>query len=220
MNLFYAITAKPWENSGKPQHAIRPARAAGRTGLAVFMVVVTVLFFLLATAFYGRMPLEDWQPLAEPRTLWFNSVVLIVSSGALHWAWKASTQNRRSAVRVGIIVGCITALAFLAGQLVGWKQLVDAGYFAATNPANAFFYMITGLHGLHLAGGIAALALLIGPYRDMENKAKQLRLRLELCTTYWHFLLLVWFLIFAMMISDNSGKFDLLAICRGLLTDF
>ena len=58
----------------------------------------------------------------------------------------------------GLLAGGASAVVFLVGQLLAWRQLVEAGYFVAGNPANAFFYLITGVHGLHVLGGLAALS--------------------------------------------------------------
>ena len=85
----------------------------------------------------------------------------------------------------------------VAGQLLLWNEFIRAGYFAASNPANAFFYLITALHGLHIAGGLffwvrAVLQLRAG---------KDIQLPVELCAVYWHFLLLVWALMMALLIS-------------------
>ena len=57
----------------------------------------------------------------------------------------------------GLLAGGLSALAFIVGQLAAWRELVDAGYFVAANPANTFFYLLTAVHGLHLTGGLAAL---------------------------------------------------------------
>ena len=87
----------------------------------------------------------------------------------------------------------------LAGQFLAWQQLVALGYFAEENPANAFFYMITGLHALHLLGGLVAWGRTIAKlWRGIA--LSQLRLSVELCTVYWHFLLLVWLALFGLLI--------------------
>ena len=87
---------------------------------------------------------------------------------------------------------------FIAGQYIVWQQLGQAGYVLQDNPANSFFYLLTGIHMLHLAGGLwvwgrAQLRLLNTP--DVAGS----RLSLELCAWYWHFLLLVWFGLFYLL---------------------
>jgi len=90
---------------------------------------------------------------------------------------------------------------FIGGQLIAWRQMLDAGYYAADNPANAFFYVFTAVHGLHLLGGL--LFLLAAVRRAVSQpEDEELAVRIGLCTTYWHYLLLVWVLLFYLLLSS------------------
>ena len=93
------------------------------------------------------------------------------------------------------------ALIFLFGQLLVWYQFVNLGYYVATNPANAYFYVFTTLHGIHLIGGLVywniALKKVWVPQDIEVVKTKQ---TVELCAIYWHFLLIVWLVLFGLMI--------------------
>jgi cytochrome c oxidase subunit 3 len=89
--------------------------------------------------------------------------------------------------------------AFIGGQFLAWSQLVAAGYYLQANPAFAFFYLLTGLHALHLAGGLwylGRLGLKMSRERDMEQVLRQV----SLSATYWHYLLLVWLAMFALLL--------------------
>ena len=97
------------------------------------------------------------------------------------------------------MVGGGFALAFLFGQLVAWQQLLGLGYFASTNPANAFFYLLTALHALRLLGGLVAWARTWAKIRR-GVALERVRLSVELCAVYWHFLALIWLVMFALMI--------------------
>jgi cytochrome c oxidase subunit 3 len=87
-----------------------------------------------------------------------------------------------------------------------------SGYFEISNPAIGFFYMITGLHALHLVGGIVAWIRTMSKVWDGGFEVAQLRQSVELCTIYWHFLLLVWLVLFGLLFSGNNLSV-LLAIC-------
>ena len=90
--------------------------------------------------------------------LWLNTALLVLSSVAMQWTRAAARRGRRDGVRDRPRRrGRRSTFCFLAGQLLGWQQLNAAGYFAAGNPANAFFYLLTALHGLHLLGGLCGL---------------------------------------------------------------
>jgi cytochrome c oxidase subunit 3 len=100
------------------------------------------------------------------------------------------------------------------GQLLAWQQLRAAGYFVTSNPANSFFYMITAAHGLHLMGGLVALGRTTAKvWRGAEMA--QVRLSVELCTIYWHFLLLVWLVLLGLLTGWTD---DFVDICRRLLS--
>jgi cytochrome c oxidase subunit 3 len=161
-----------------------------------------------------RMNLVDWRTLPVPRLLWFNTAVLVLSSVALQWAQVAARRNNIDGVIVGLCAGGASAVTFLVGQLLAWRQLSGAGYFLASNPANSFFYLITAVHGLHLMGGLVALGRTIAKvWRGTE--ATQIRLSVELCAIYWHFLLLVWLVLLGLLTGWTDNFVD---ICRQLLS--
>jgi cytochrome c oxidase subunit 3 len=161
-----------------------------------------------------RMNMVDWRALPVPRLLWFNTGVLVVSSAALQWAHMAARRNDMNGVIVGLCAGAASAITFLVGQLLAWQQLSVAGYFLASNPANSFFYMITAMHGLHLMGGLVAVGRTTAKvWRGAAMT--QVRLSVELCAIYWHFLLLVWLVLLALLTGWTDG---FVSICRQLLT--
>ena len=147
-----------------------------------------------------RMTMGDWHPLPDPDLLWLNTGMLILSSIALQWAFVAAKREQADSVRNGLLVGGFCAFAFMGGQLLAWQQLIDAGYYAHSNPANAFFYLITGLHALHLLGGVVAWSMTTKKLLGGTEVAR-VRLSVELCAVYWHFLLVVWLILFGLMLS-------------------
>jgi len=194
---------KPWlEESGTVvELQARGAFALPTATLAlrVFLAVVTVLFSLLVVAYADRLTAGDWRPLPEPWVLWLNTVALVLGSVGLQRSLTAANRGRLDGVKIGLLAGGGFAIVFLAGQLVAWQQLVALGYYAATNPANAFFFVMTALHGLHLFGGLVAL----GRTADKVLRGfdvDQVRLSVELCAVYWHFLLAVWLILFGLML--------------------
>ena len=202
MNLFEALTEKPWEVEGE---IVDPGVGDGEVlppaylGLKVLLAVVAVIFSLLVVTYAGRMGLGDWRPLHEPWLLWPNTAVLILGSIALHWAVMNARRGDIDGLRTGMLAGGALVAVFLVGQLAAWQQLLTLGYYASENPANAFFYLITGLHGLHLLGGLVAWARTMGKLRRGYEIAR-LGASVELCAIYWHFLLAVWLIVFALML--------------------
>ncbi len=203
MSLFRQLTEKPWLASRSRSADLPEGRVfslpAPTVALRLILAVATVVFSLFIVAYGDRMALNDWRPLSEPSVLWVNTIILILSSVAWHWATLNARQERMDGVKTGLLAGGGLAFAFLIGQYWAWQQLAAAGYYADTNPANAFFYLLTGVHGAHLLGGLVAWGRTISKvWRDVE--VAKVRLSVELCAVYWHFLLVVWLVLFALLL--------------------
>jgi cytochrome c oxidase subunit 3 len=211
MSLLRRLGEKSWETTGAevPEPASYRPEAA-RVGLIVYLVVVSFLFFLVTSAYFMRMGIDtghgshgsagDWHPMPEPSLIWINTVVLILASVGWEVGRAASRQGDAVAVRVAhraFVASGGLGLLFLVGQLLLWREYAAAGYLLAANPANSFFYLITGLHGLHIVGGLYVWARALLRVR----RGPEARLPIELCAGYWHFLLLVWLAMLALLIS-------------------
>ena len=171
-----------------------------KVGLAVFLAVATSLFALSISAYLMRREGADWRPLAQPTVLWFNTAMLIFGSVFFQRARNAAKSGRIDGVRLGLLAGGAFTFVFLAGQLWAWQQLNAAGYYLTTNPANAFFYLLTALHGLHLLGGLWVWARTTVKVQ-CGAAVHEVRLSVELCTVYWHFLLVIWLVLFGLLLS-------------------
>ena len=207
MSIFHQLMAKPWvTEQGKVDDLYAGDASSGlakKLALRVFLAVVAVLFALLVTAYGGRMAYEDWRPAPQVSLLWANTLVLILSSVALQWALYSVRRGRMDAMRVGLLAAGAFTVVFLFGQVLAWRQLATMVYFEVTNPAIAFFYLITGLHGLHLLGGLVAWGRTVSKVWGDFDVAK-VRQSVELCTVYWHFLLLVWLVLFGLLFTGNN----------------
>ena len=205
--MFHQLMVKPWVPAEGLVENLRDrdtsTRAAKKLALRVFLAVVAVLFFLLITAYGTRMAYEDWRPAPQLRLLWANTFVLILSSVALQWAQYSVRRGQMDAMRVGLLAAGAFTVVFLFGQVLAWRQLGTMVYFEVTNPAIAFFYLITGLHGLHLLGGLVAWGRTVAKVWGDFDVAKT-RQSVELCTLYWHFLLLVWLVLFGLLFTGNN----------------
>ena len=211
------LMAKPWLEEGPIDDFPGTGAVtlpAAKLGLGVFLAVVGALFTLVISAYSMRQSLADWRALPVPKLLWFNTGVLVLSSIALQWAYLAARRNDLDGVIIGLLGGGVSAVIFLVGQLLAWQQLIVAGYFVASNPANSFFYLITAVHGLHLMGGLVALGRTTSTVWR-SAKVAEVQLSVELCTIYWHFLLLVWLVLLGLLTGWTD---NFIAICRGLLS--
>ncbi len=205
-----SVNVQPWAagGAGRDVHGSLLAQPPAKTALWVFLAVATSLFALFVSAYAMRINYLDWSPLPQPKLLTFNTAVLVLASIAMQFAVFAARRGDVPGVKSGLIVAGLLTLGFVAGQLVVWKQLHGAGYFIADSAATGFFYMLTAVHGLHVVGGLVAWSRTSA--RAWQGvKANRLKLAVELCATYWHFLLVVWLVLFAVLASNFLG----LSIC-------
>ena len=215
MSVLRQLAEKPWLT---PQSAtgdlvsVGPLRqSTGKLGLWVFLSVVTILFVLLIVAYASRMAFEDWRPGPQLGLLWLNTLTLLCSSIAMQWAAVTVRQGRIDDARTALLAGGLFAIAFLVGQVLAWLQLSGMGALGVTIPSVAFFYLITALHALHVAGGLVAWGRTAARVWS-EGDAAQARQGIELCTIYWHFLLGVWLVLFGLLFSGNNMS-AVLAFC-------
>jgi cytochrome c oxidase subunit 3 len=200
--LKQSFNTQPWvaeavdEASYQAPFNARPKLVA----LTTFLAVATSFFALILSAYSLRMELGDWIPLTEPQLLWVNTGVLVLASVAFQWTRNLAVSGRTSQIKPGLFLAGVLTVAFLVGQLIAWQQLNASGQYMTSNPSNAFFFLLTGIHALHILGGMyvwarATIKTLNG------GDAVEVSHSIELCTIYWHFLLLVWLVLFGLMLS-------------------
>lgn len=201
MSFYKNVTAKPWEYTS-PTLGTGPETAfqseSERIALTLFLVVVGVIFSLLAVSYYVRMELDDWIPMAEPSLLWVNTALLIGSSVLFQLARNTAQGENFLRARTMFVAAGLFAILFVAGQALAWQQLSNNGFTVSNGPASAFFYLLTGMHVLHIVGGLWVWSKTTLRFFS-QAQLSDVKLSVELCTTYWHFLLVLWVIIFAVL---------------------
>jgi cytochrome c oxidase subunit 3 len=200
--LRQSFNTQPWvaevveETAHQAPFNARPKVVA----LTTFLAVATSFFALILSAYSLRMDYGDWVPLTEPQLLWVNTGVLVLASVAFQWTRNRITYGIVARLTPGLLLSGLLTIGFLAGQLIAWQQLYASGEYITTNPSNGFFYLLTGIHGLHILGGMyvwaRALVRVVG-----GSETESVKQSIELCTIYWHFLLLVWLIVFGFMLA-------------------
>jgi cytochrome c oxidase subunit 3 len=171
------------------------------TGMTVGLGGILMFFMALVSAYIVRrdIPNAGWHPLEVPRILWLNTAVLIASSFTLVRARKRLRANDQDGFRHWWSVTTILGAFFLVGQIVAWQQLRAAGIFLATNPSSSFFYVFTAAHGLHLLGGVLALAwILFRPTHRLTQGTAT-----EVASMYWHFMDGLWVFLFLLFLQGR-----------------
>jgi len=205
LNIFKLLSEKPWEASQAAidnQHDGKTLYLSkAKLGVRTIMVVSSVIFSLFVVSYSDRMLVHDWRSLSEPWLLWINTAILIFTSFVFHKAKILSDKNEfERAKNYLLLVGFLT-FAFITGQLLVWQYYVNLGQYASTNPANAFFYLFTALHGVHVLGGLFFWGRATTKLFTKNFSVLKIKQAIELCAIYWHFLLIVWFILFGLMIA-------------------
>ncbi len=200
--------------------AVRLRRA--RLGIIAALTAVVMIFVSYSSAYVVRQGLptldprtgalvRDWLPLQLPNFLLVNTLILLVSTLAMELA-------RRQAIRTALAKGneshaatrtetdgmpwlaltAILGLSFLAGQWLIWRELAAAGFYVDTSPSSSFFYLLTGMHGIHLFGGILAL-LAAGAASLLRKSAVSRGVVVDATAWYWHFMTVLWVYILCLL---------------------
>ena len=175
--------------------------ARGYLAVWILLTAVTMLFAGLSSAYIVLRGVPLWQSITVPSLVWVNTVLLLASSVSIELARSAIKQDRQSATRQWVGVTAILGLAFMAGQVAAWRQLVDAGVYLSTNLHGDFFYVLTGAHGLHLAGGLFGLIPVFrAAFANRMTSASHEPLRAW--ALYWHYMDVVWLYLFVLLAAD------------------
>jgi cytochrome c oxidase subunit III len=186
------------DEGGKPRGPQVPSSRRYATAIVVAIVSIVMFFMAMASAFlYTRANSNRWVPLHLPSVIWFNTAVLLLSSGAMELSRRRLSLGEVRQFRKLWFVATALGFLFLAGQLVAWRQFILAGFYVSTNQASSFFYIFTGLHGLHLLGGICAL--LYVSFRKFEKAKVSRTVAAEVTSYYWHFMDGLWIFLLALL---------------------
>jgi cytochrome c oxidase subunit III len=193
-----------------------------RVGMVVCLIGVFMIFISLTSAYVVRQGLpsldpatntlvRDWIPVRIPSLLFLNTFVLLISGISMEMARRQAAREARSAA--GSISDSVDAksdgiswlaltivlgITFLSGQWVAWRELAATGFYVATTPSSSFFYLLTGMHGVHLIGGVLAL-LAAGGVALLRRSAASQAVIVDVTAWYWHFMAVLWIYIFCLL---------------------
>ena len=163
------------------------------------MVSMTMMFGGLTSAFVVSKSRVDWlKDFQLPSAFYISTIAIIGCSLTFYLAKKAIMKNNRAKTTVFLLSTLFLGLLFVVLQFVGFRQIVDAGYYftgSGSSITSTFLYVVTIVHLIHLAGGVIALLIII--YNHFKQKYNSTQtLGIELGAMYWHFLDLLWVYLF------------------------
>ena len=215
-----------WGDGRPDDHRDRLRRY--RIGMFFALAAVVMLFVSFTSAYIVRQGMgtwsdasagyvTDWKPITLPPVLWVNTLILLASSFTLAMArrglarkMKVSPQRAASPMPAPALISdqqrplpwlgitFVLGAGFLVGQLLAWGEMRHEGIFVATNPSSSFFYVLTGTHGLHLLGGVLALAY-AGVTSLLRKPLATRFMVVDVTALYWHFMDFLWIYIFALL---------------------
>jgi cytochrome c oxidase subunit 3 len=168
------------------------------TGLAIALVGITMLFVAFTTTYLGHLQAGEWKPIPLPGVLWPDTAILLASSAAVEWGRRRLKAGDVLGLRRGLATGAALGAVFLAGQLLAWRYLALQGVYLSSHPHSSFFYLLTGAHGAHLLGGLAAFAVIL-PRAWRGAYAPPAATAVTAASIYWHFLTALWLYVFIIL---------------------
>lgn len=168
----------------------------------LFIISVTMIFASMTSAYVVKKAEGDWLLIDFPSMFNITSVFIILSSVSMQFAYFSAKRNNLLNIRIGLVITAVLAIAFTVGQYLSWGELVEQDVYFVGNPAGSFVYIFTGLHVVHLLGGLVYLTIVLVKAFKYKVHSKSLT-QIEMCTTYWHFLGGLWLYLYLFLILNN-----------------
>ena len=180
----------------QPEPERTPPPEGYRIGVWLILISVTMLFAALTSAYVFNQ--AHRQPILMPNILWLSTGVILASSATIEIARRALKRRIESRFRLWIGVTTALGFCFLAAQLLAWRQLSASGFYVNRNFHSGYSYLFTGLHGVHLLGGLVALVFV-----TLRNPGRwtvlRRRVAVDVTALYWHFIDGLWVFLFLML---------------------
>ncbi len=170
--------------------------------LWIFLVTVIMIFAALTSAYIVRQADGNWMLFELPDLFLVTTGIILVSSATMHWAYLSVKKDNLEAAKLALALTTILGISFLVGQYLAWGELVKNSVYLVGNPSGSFVYIISGLHGVHIVGGIIFLLIVFALIFKSKVHSKNL-LRMEMCATYWHFLGGLWLYLFVFLLLNR-----------------
>ncbi len=168
----------------------------------LFIASVIMIFAALTSAYMVRQSDGNWMVFDLPSSFWITSAIIFISSGTMHWAYLAAKKDNLEGTKIAISITTILGVAFLIGQIVVWGDLVQRNVHFVGNPSGSFVYILSGLHGLHIVGGVIFLLIVLVATFRFKVHSRSLT-QIEMCATYWHFLDGLWLYLFVFLLLNR-----------------
>ncbi|MCS6904163.1 MAG: cytochrome c oxidase subunit 3 [Bacteroidia bacterium] len=168
----------------------------------LYLGTVAMLFAAFTSALIvsrtDNLARDNWLQFKMPFSFTITTAIILLSSVTLHWAWISAKKDRPSSLNLALALTIVLGILFLTGQVIGYSKLVAMNVYLVGNVSGSFFYVLTAMHGLHLVAGLIALIYITIQAFRLRISSSNL-VGLELCSTFWHALGLLWLYLFVFL---------------------
>lgn len=189
------------EEAKKPL-AMHPKKFA----LWLFQVSVVMVFGGLTSALIVRRGDGNWMYFELPALFWISTVVILLSSATMHWAYVAARRDNIESAKLAMILTFLLGIGFLVSQVMAYDYLVGEGIHfvnsTAAHISGSFVYVLSGLHGLHIVSAVIVVAVTTVSVFRYRIHSKNMT-SMEMCMTYWHFLDVLWLYLFVFLLLNR-----------------
>jgi cytochrome c oxidase subunit 3 len=167
-------------------------------GLWLFIASVAMIFAALTSAYMVRQAAGNWMVFELPSLFLVTTVIILASSATMHWAYVSAKRSNMEMAKLAISLTTLLGIAFLVGQFLAWGALVQENVHLVGNPSGSFVYVLSGMHMLHIVGGVVFLLIVLVATFRYKVHSRRLS-QIEMCATYWHFLGGLWLYLFVFL---------------------
>ncbi len=170
-------------------------------GLWIGMASITMMFAALTSAYLVRRPAGNWYEFKLPNQFFISTLLIILSSFTIEWALKAFKAQKTASYQIGMLLTFSLGVLFVGSQIVSWQALAASGITIDLSVSGSFLYALSGIHALHVIGGVAALLVcLLNAFLIPIQSDKMRLLKIDLVRQYWHFVDLLWIYLLLFLI--------------------
>ena len=170
--------------------------------LWLFLVSVLMLFGAWTSAYLVKRAEPQWSSIELPGQFWLSTCLILLSSVTMFWAQYSARRDNLDHTKIALGLTTALGLSFLLGQWMAWQKMIALNYYFAgssSNSSSSFIYVLSGFHGLHIVSGLVFLVLvLVAAFRYKVHSKNMLKM--EMCSTYWHFLGALWLYLFVFLL--------------------
>jgi len=160
-----------------------------------------MMFGSLTSAYIVRQAAGNWLEFRIPDVFFFSTIVILMSSVALHLSYWAFRNGKETLYKTGLPLALVLGIIFIILQYQGWLELYDIGVLLDGNPSGSFFYLISGIHAAHVIGGIFAITVaMMNAFTLSFRPTEKRRRRFQIVLHYWHFVDFLWLYLFIFLL--------------------